>query len=132
MVHRFAYAKPLAFVSIRENLYCVDMIDWNDRLNSLEPNVGWSSVNKKELKNTFLKEMQENYKGEFNKVLSDLRILLSAPSELPIHYPRPTRDPNKSRPQFEWFMVNKKLGKDGHALDLARDDTRGLPLIGKK
>jgi CRISPR-associated protein (TIGR03986 family) len=135
MFHRLGYAKPLGFGSIRVIRDCVEMIDWNERLNSLELKTGWSPVNKKELKDIFLKYMQDNYKGEFDRVLCDLRTILSEPSELPIHYPRPTKELNKNRPQFEWFMANKRLGKDGHALDLAIDeidDTRGLPLIGKK
>lgn len=131
MVHRLGYAKPLGFGSIRVICDSVEIMDWNDRLNSLEPNAGWSPAEKNELKNAFLTEMQENYKEEFDKILSDLRILLSSPSEIPIHYPRPTREPNRIRPQFEWFMVNKKLGKDGYALDLAKDDTRGLPYLEK-
>jgi hypothetical protein len=84
--------------------------------------------------------MREQYGQQFDEVLADLRALLGAPPELPIHYPRPTEQFNQTQPQFEWFMGNKRRierrGKgdlpEPVALPLAKDDVHGLPLINKK
>lgn len=132
MFHRLGYAKPLGFGSIKitvDSLKTID--DWSKRLSSLDSEAGWSLADKIALKKDFLKEMRSMYHEEFDNVLVDLKMLLSAPSDLPIHYPLPPQTLENDRPQFEWFMGNKRRGKEGFALDLARDDTKGFPLIDK-
>lgn len=132
LFHRLGYAKPLGFGSIKITVDSLKTINWSDRLSSLNPEAGWSTedktaLSKMTLKEMFLKEMQTNYGAGFDNILDDLRALLGTPVDMPIHYPRPDRD----HPQFEWFMGNKKLRNEGIALDLAKDDTIGLPPIDK-
>lgn len=132
MFHRLGYAKPLGFGSIKITVDSLKTINWSDRLISLNPEAGWSpedktALRKISLKEMFLKEMRTNYGAEFDNVLGDLSALLGKPLEMPIHYPRP----DKIRPPFEWFMGNKRLREKGIALDLAKDDTKGLPVIDK-
>jgi CRISPR-associated protein (TIGR03986 family) len=131
MFHRLGYAKPLGFGSIKITIDSLQMIDWNRRLNSLDSNAGWYGADKTTLKDNFLKEMRSIYPDDFDNVLSDLRALLRMPPNLPIHYPRPTKSFNPDHPQFEWFMGNKKRQEEGFALDIAANDTRGLPTIDK-
>lgn len=128
MFHRLGYAKPLGFGSIEITVKSLKTINWSDRLSSLNPEAGWSHEDKMVLKEIFLKEMKTIYGAEFHNILGDLRALLSTPSGLPIHYPRP---PGQNHPQFEWFMGNKRRRDEGIPLDLANDDTKGLPLIDK-
>lgn len=57
-------------------------------------------------------------------------------SDLPVHYPRPTRQPPEDGRQYEWFVGNKKRKNPKHpadpvALDLAAGDTSGLAIIDK-
>lgn len=142
MVHRLGYAKPLGFGSVKVTVEKMEIIDWKKRLQSIAPNAGWQSKDRKkiaELKQKFLNEMLVLYGDEFKKVLADLRALLGTPSGLPIHYPRPTMSLDlENHPQYEWFAGNKrridKLGKreipEPAALGLAENDA-GLPLIDK-
>lgn len=92
--------------------------------------------------------MRECYEHGFDDVISDLKALLEEPEkDVPIHYPRPTRQWDSNHPSYEWFVGNnkrryqeqKRREKGGRpaaekrlptpvALDLAGGD-RGLPLI---
>lgn len=131
MFHRLGYAKPLGFGSIKITVDSLKKIDdWSERLSSLDSEAGWSPANKIALKKDFIEEMRSMYHEEFDNVLLDLKMLLSAPPDLPIHYPRPKQSLDKDHPQYEWFMGNKRRVV-GIALDLAKDDTKGLPLIDK-
>ncbi len=155
MFHRLGYAKPLGFGSIRVTVEKVEIIDWEARLQSLEPNAGWKSLEGRPLKNAFLREMRKLYGDLFDEVLEDLRALLSEPPALPIHYPRSTREPTEEGENFTWFVGNRKRidrqkkqkrkekqKKRGPqktrketppeppvALPLANEDVIGLPLI---
>ena len=117
-------------------------------LQLLDENAGWDTLkNEKakekvdELKSEFLKKMYEVYGTEFEDVLADLRVLLRPPDspDLPIHYPRPTRDVNTQHPSFEWFVGNKRRGQkqgrgelpEPQVLPLASKDKNGLGLITK-
>lgn len=132
MFHRLGYGKPLGFGSIKitvDSLKTID--DWSKRLSSLDLEAGWSPADKTALKKNFLEEMRSMYHEEFDNILVDLKMLLSAPRDLPIHYPRPKQSLDNDHPQYEWFMGNKRRSVEGIALDLAKDDTKGLPLIDK-
>ncbi len=131
MFHRLGYAKPLGFGSIKITVDSLKTIDWSKRLNSLDSEAGWSPADKTALRKSFLEEMRSMYHNEFDNVLVDLEKLLSAPPDLPIHYPRPTQSLDKDHPQYEWFMGNKWRREKGFALDLSKDDTKGLQLIDK-
>ncbi len=127
MLPRLGYAKPLGFGSIKITISDLQTIDWSDRLNSLDLKAGWSSEDKTIYKKMFIEEMQKEYGIEFNNLLDDLSALLTAPPALPIHYPRITSGLDPNHPQFEWFVMNKRLRRDGIALKLAKDDKEGLP-----
>jgi hypothetical protein len=64
----------------------------------------------------------------------DLKALAGKPSEFPIHYPRVSSEPTVEGKNFEWFMGNKRSGRDAGprlVLPLADEDTDGLPLLDK-
>ncbi|HQE92101.1 MAG TPA: TIGR03986 family CRISPR-associated RAMP protein [Anaerolineae bacterium] len=138
MFHRLGYAKPLGFGSVKVTVESVQTLDWEVRLQSIEPETGWQSIDGAQLKQKFLEEMQRLYVDGFAQILDDLYALLGMPPKLPIHSPRPTKRFDPDHPQFEWFMGNKrraeKRGKDlpeAVALELSAGDTTGLPLIEK-
>ena len=141
LFHRLGYAKPLGFGSVKVTVKKVESINWETRLKTIEQNSGWQPKDKAQYKKDFLQGMRECYGKKFDELLDELRALLGAPPDLPIHYPRPTNPFDaKKYPQYEWFVGNKKriekLGKgnlpEPVALGLATDDTCGLPLIKKK
>jgi len=136
MFHRLGYAKPLGFGSVKVTVQQVQIIDWEARLRSPEPEAGWQPIEWAPHKQAFLQRMREQYGQQFDEVLADLRALLGTPPELPIHYPRPTEQFDPNHPQFEWFMGNKRRIEQRDpksvALPLAKDDVNGLPLIDKK
>ncbi len=145
MYHRLGYAKPLGFGSVKITVEKVEIVDWQERLQSIEAGAGWNSVSEqhwKQYKANFLHEMRQIYGSDFDEVLADLRALLGDPPDLPIHYPRPTKQFDPDHPQFEWFVGNKRRIEDKRrgkgklpepvALPLAKDDRTGLPLIDKK
>lgn len=135
MFHRLGYAKPLGFGSVKVTVESVQTIDWEARLQFIEPSAGWQPIDGAPYKQRFLETMQALYRDGFSEVLADLRALLGTPPELPIHYPRPTRQFDPDHPQFEWFVGNKrrieKRQNDAVSLPLASADTQGLPLIEK-
>ncbi len=135
LFHRLGYAKPLGFGSVKVSVESMEVIDWAERLRSVEAKAGWKSINGAQYKQEFLQAMQKMYESEFDEVLADLRALLGAPPDLPIHYPRPTRQFDPNHPQFEWFVGNKrrieKRQNNAVSLPLAKDDAAGLPLIKK-
>lgn len=146
MVHRLGYAKPLGFGSVKVTVMRAKTIDWEKRLQSLDPNVGWRPIGTEgvaKLKRDFLQKIRDLYGDEFNEVLADLRALLGTRPGLPIHYPRPTRHPDQQQhPQYEWFVGNnrRRTAHEGSnkrglpspvALGLAKDAEDCLPMIEK-
>lgn len=129
MVHRLGYAKPLGFGSVKVTVEKVESIDWDERLQSVNLNSGWLSIKEAQLKQDFIKEMQEIYKENFKEMLVDLRVLLSTPPNLPVHYPRAAKFPQKDGKNYEWFMGNKKRKEP---LPLASNDTHGFLIWDKK
>ena len=83
-------------------------------------------------KSQFKQAMAAAYGKPFEQLdnIRDLNVILGVPpTQLPIHYPRSTREPNKDGKNFEWFIGNKRGPKLG--LPLATDNDPGLPLIAK-
>jgi len=138
MYHRLGYAKPLGFGSVKITVEEVKIIGWDERLRSLKPDAGRKPLSRDLLnkyKSDFLAAMHDLYGDEFDKVvLADLRALLSEPSDLPIHYPRTPKEPDPKGNNYEWFVGNKRLGKNGYPLPLPEEEKggKGLPLLDKR
>lgn len=137
MYHRLGYAKPLGFGSIKISIEIIEKFDWEERLTSVAPKAGWSTVNKDKIlesKQEFLNAMRNIYGEEqFTNLQLELKAILGK-QNLPIHYPRPTSQLDPNKPSFEWFVGNKKRrGKSPGpvALPVATEIQKGLPLIDK-
>jgi CRISPR-associated protein (TIGR03986 family) len=137
MFHRLGYAKPLGFGSVQISIEELKAVDWQKRLMSIVPDAGWEPKNKEKvlvLKEGFLNAICNIYgKEQYHRLQSELKAILGK-QDLPIHYPRPTAQPDSKQPSFEWFVGNKKRKRSKglpEALPLATDLNKGLPLIGK-
>jgi CRISPR-associated protein (TIGR03986 family) len=128
LVHHLGYAKPLGFGSVKVTVEDIQKIDWEARLQSIEPNVGWRSTEGAQYKQAFLTTMQALYGDGFGEVLADLQALLGAPPALPIHYPRSSEEPQPDGKNYEWFMGNKKRKEP---LPVASDDKQGFQIWDK-
>jgi hypothetical protein len=97
---------------------------------------GWEPVldHKDHLIRNFKQEISRIYGQPFDELpnIKDLKTILSDPvSDLPVHYPTP--QPSMEGRNYEWFMGNKRGGREAGprlALALAAED-KGLPLIDK-
>ena len=71
--------------------------------------------------------MSERYGKAFDKLrnIEDLKAILS-PADLPIHYPRSSKDKDTEGRNYEWFQNNEKYAKE--PLELAPEDTKGFPI----
>ncbi len=139
LVHRLGYAKPLGFGSTRLTVLQLEYLDSVGRYSALDAVGGWRDAagEKNELVAGFKRAMMARYDSPFEQLpnVRDLSALLSSPPDLPIHYPRTTRTPSAEGKNFEWFVGNKRSGREGGpklALRLAAEDTRGLPLLDKQ
>lgn len=137
--HRIGYAKPLGFGSARIEVLKVSLVDPKVRYASLaSENDGWSDYTsaRQAWVNAFKDAMATRYGKPFERLenIRDLRALLADTPPLPVHYPRPTRQPQAEGKQYEWFVGNKRGGQDPGprlALRLAEEDVEGYPLIDK-
>lgn len=137
--HRIGYAKPLGFGSARIEVLKVSLVDPNVRYASLtSKNKGWSDYTSawQAWVDAFKDAMAMRYGKPFERLenIRDLRALLADTPPLPVHYPRPTRQPQAEGKQYEWFVGNKRGGQDPGprlALRLAEEDVEGYPLIDK-
>jgi CRISPR-associated protein (TIGR03986 family) len=136
--HRLGLAKPLGFGSIELKVVALDVMVPSERYRSLETDGGWqSSLDKKtSLINSFRQAMEDLYGKPLVNLpnTSDLLALLGEPPDLPIHYPRVDREPSPEGKNFEWFVGNKRSGRDAGprlTLPLADEDTEGLPILDK-
>lgn len=134
--HRIGYAKPLGFGSAQIEVVSVTLLNPETRYRSFGED-GWSDHQQIEKWITVFKQaMASRFDAAFDQLanIRDLKALLSTTPLLPVHYPRPTRQPQPDGRQYEWFVGNKRGGQDPGpriALPLAEDDTAGLPLIDK-
>lgn len=137
--HRIGYAKPLGFGSAQIEVLSVSALDPEARYASLSDTAdGW--VDRTDQMNAWISAFQEamaaRYGMPFKRLdnIRDLRSLLADTPSLPVHYPRPTRQPQAEGKQYEWFVGNKRGGQDPGprlTLRLAEEDRAGLPLIDK-
>lgn len=125
MHHRLGYAKPLGFGSVKVEVNSLEVVNWAERLASLEPEAGWHEVlaKKSELVANFKAEMQRLHGASFAQLVAELKAVLTEhPAKLPIHYPRLASEPDPEGKNFKWFQQHK-----GDVLALAGDD-KGLML----
>lgn len=137
--HRIGYARPLGFGSAQIEVLSVSVLDPEARYASLSDTAdGW--IDRTDQMgvwiNDFKRAMAARYGATFDQLanIRDLKALLTDTPPLPVHYPRPTRQPQVQGKQYEWFVGNKRGGQAPGprlALPLADDDQTGLPLINK-
>lgn len=132
--HRLGLGKPLGFGSARVAVTALEVVDPDVRYASLDP--GWRDglEHKKAWVERFQKAMAERYGKSFADLenIRDLKALLADDPKVPVHYPRPTLEPHPEGRNYEWFMGNKRTGRDAGprlALPLADEDHAGLPLM---
>jgi CRISPR-associated protein (TIGR03986 family) len=135
--HRLGMAKPLGFGSATVEVTELETIDLETRYTSLD--AGWETrlEEREGYIQAFKAAMEERYGKPFEKLdnVRDIQALLAASPDLPVHYPRSSRIPDPEGKNFEWFMGNKRGGRNAGPrieLPLAEDDTEGLPLIDKR
>jgi len=133
--HRLGFAKPLGFGSVKVEVKELEVLDPGRRHGTLDTDGGWlPALGHKEEWVAQFREVMGSMYGSFDDLANvrDLLALLGEPPALPIHYPRVDRAPAPEGKNFEWFMVNKRSGREAGprlALDLADEDTVGLPLL---
>lgn len=136
--HRLGYAKPLGFGSISLAVTRLEILDTSSRYNMLGPNgylADWSDQ-RHTLIEDFKRQLVQVYGQSFDVLpnIRDLLALLSRSPDLPIHYPRTTQRPSAEGKNFEWFVGNKRSGRDAGprlTLKFADQDSAGLPLLNK-
>jgi CRISPR-associated protein (TIGR03986 family) len=134
--HRFGFGKPLGLGSATLVVTKLQMIDNAARFASFEAASALRDrlAEKDAPVATFKAAMQERYGMEFNRLapVRDLRALLATTPPLPVHYPRASREPQSEGKNYEWFVGNKRSGRNAGprlSLPLAEDDRDGLPLL---
>jgi CRISPR-associated protein (TIGR03986 family) len=129
--HRLGLAKPLGFGSVTIEVTGMEQLDPARRYAAFE--AGWADVfgRKEECVRQFRAAMESRYGQRFDELanIQDLKALLEASPDLPVHYPRSSEHPQPDGKNFEWFVGNKRKGGPKIALPLATDDTEGLPLV---
>lgn len=139
LFHRLGYGKPFGLGSLQIVIQSVKCLKHQKRYTSLAES-GWDKIDPeiwKSWRMQFENSTAEKYGAdEFKKLpnVLDLKALLGKPaSNLPVHYPRPTKgfDPDEY-PSYEWFVGNKRDKGPKFELPLAAEDTVGLPLVDKE
>lgn len=137
--HRLGLGKPLGFGSAKIEIVGVRSLEPATRYQALsDASDGWKDQTEEvnEWIKTFKQAMQARYGLAFDQLVNvqDMKALLAKSPTLPVHYPRPTRQPQTEGKQYEWFVGNKRSGQDAGprlVLRLACEDSEGLPLIDK-
>ncbi|MFZ1769303.1 MAG: TIGR03986 family CRISPR-associated RAMP protein, partial [Caldilinea sp.] len=134
--HRLGYGKPLGFGSAQIEIIGIKTAEFEARYASLlDSSGGWKDQNSmvEGWIDVFKEAMGKRYGAVFESLpnIRDLKALLADTSPLPVHYPRPTVEPQAEGRQYEWFVGNKGAGLR-LALPLAEDDRIGLPLIDRR
>ncbi|HPN34209.1 MAG TPA: TIGR03986 family CRISPR-associated RAMP protein [bacterium] len=136
--HRIGFGKPLGFGSATIQILNIAVLDLEKHYQGLGLNYEMEEkTDKKSLWiSIFKKAMQDRFGKDFEKLaaIRDLRSMLADSPSLPIHYPRSWLEPQPEGKNFEWFVGNKRSGKDAGprlVLPLADEDNVGLPLIDK-
>jgi CRISPR-associated protein (TIGR03986 family) len=136
--HRLGFAKPLGFGSAQIQVTQLRILQPGKRYTALEASGGWrDAVSEQEAWiGQFRQAMEQVYGQPFDQLpnVHDLLALLGEPPDLPIHYPRSQREPTAEGKNFEWFVGNKRSGRDAGprlSLPLAGEEEEGLPLLDK-
>ena len=136
--HRIGMAKPLGFGSVQIQIHQLDLLNPNI-YQSLSPNSDWTPTlkDKDVFINKFKEAMFERYGDQFSQLanIRDLQAMLANSPELPIHYPRTTRNPLSEGKNFEWFVGNSRSGRNAGpriTLKIADESQQGLPLLDKQ
>lgn len=136
--HRLGYAKPLGFGSAQITVTELAIIQPKARYQTLQGEAGRAKAleRKEEWIQAFKDAMQTHFGASFEHLpnVQDLRALLAETPPLPVHYPRPTRQPHPEGRNYEWFVGNKRSGRYAGprlTLPLAVDDRVGFPLLNK-
>jgi CRISPR-associated protein (TIGR03986 family) len=136
--HRLGLAKPLGFGSVKLETKALECVDPQKRYRTLDEAGGkFDALAQKDAwVDEFRQAMEALYGQPLAALLTvrDLLALLGEPADLPIHYPRVDPAPSPEGKNFEWFMGNKRSGRDAGprlVLRLAEEDTEGLPLLDK-
>lgn len=134
--HRIGFGKPLGFGSVRTEITSLKMIDQQARYGTLLGDEGSSErmADKDKWVRAFKQAMAERFGADFDKLpnVRDLRALLASTPSRPVHYPRSARKPQPEGKNYEWFVGNKRSGRNAGprlVLRLADEDTQGLPLL---
>ncbi len=135
--HRIGLGKPLGFGSATVTVTGLEVLDPKARYGAGE--AGWvdGTSQKEEWLQAFKTAMAERYgASSFEELpnVRDLRALLAESPDLPVHYPRTDAEPLAEGKNYEWFMGNKRAGRDAGprlTLRLAEEDVEGLPLLDK-
>jgi CRISPR-associated protein (TIGR03986 family) len=133
--HRLGYGKPLGLGSVKVTVVNLERLEPEVRYSSLDDE-GWSDVmdQKERCIDLFRRAMEILYHRPLADLpnIQDLMALAGEPPELPIHYPRTAPEPSVEGKNFEWFVGNKRSGRNAGprlVLQLADEDTEGLPLL---
>lgn len=139
LFHRLGYGKPFGLGSLQIAIKALRCLEHPKRCTSLGES-GWDEIKPETWKAwriQFEKSMAEKHGadefGQLSNIL-DLKALLGTPAtDLPVHYPRPTKefDPDE-HPSYEWFVGNKRDKGPKFELPLAAEDNVGLPLVDKE
>lgn len=132
--HRVGLAKPLGFGSARIEVSRIELLDTARRYESLTSRWRDGFSHMDAWVRGFHTAMAERYGRAFHDLdnIRDLRALLEDTPRLPVHYPRPSRMRDPNAPSYEWFMGNKRSGRDAGPrleLPLAAEDQEGLPVM---
>lgn len=134
--HRLGFGKPLGFGSATIEVVGLEIMTPTVRYAGLA--AGWTDALDRKARwvEGFKTAMAERYGEKFESLANvrDLRALLADAPPLPVHYPRPAEKPLPDGKNFEWFVGNKRSGRDAGPrllLALADEDVEGLPLIDK-
>lgn len=134
--HRIGLGKPLGLGSATIRVTALQVIDIVTRFGSLSATTALVDrlADKETLIATFKAAMRERYGTDFNRLapVRDLRALLATAPSKPVHYPRSSCEPQPEGKNYEWFVGNKRSGRNAGprlTLALAEDDRDGLPLL---
>lgn len=135
--HRIGFGKPLGFGSATIQVTHIEMLDTEARYDGLSSKETVEMTAAKSIwVEAFRQAMRKRFGKDFSELTNvrELRALLAETPGLPVHYPRAGREPQPEGKNYEWFVGNKRSGRDAGprlVLALADEDRVGLPLIDK-
>jgi hypothetical protein len=125
----------LGLGSVKVDVVNLERMHPEQRYGSIDED-GWSGMldQKERCLDLFRRAMEIIYHKPLADLpnVKDLMALAGEPPELPVHYPRTERHPSVEGKNFEWFVGNKRSGRNAGPrlmLPLAEEDVEGLPLL---